>query len=158
MQLQFYAETLNNEHAAFIITDAVNAVINIGIARMTAITALNDIDLPASGLMTLAVVDRDTDRMALANRFNTWLGQNGHGTHQFRLNAIVRAWSHRNNGRGKAVRCVDTGEQWSTINEAASATETSYAQMHNHLNRRVGYKTVKGRTYEFAVDNDNSHA
>lgn len=54
--------------------------------------------------------------------------------------------------RAKAVRCVTTGETFASAQDAVNAHGLSYSALSNHLNRRAGYITVKGKTYE-RIDN-----
>lgn len=49
------------------------------------------------------------------------------------------------------VVCNETGETWATIREAATAHGLSYSQLHSHLKRKPGYKSVKGKTYSRTV-------
>lgn len=47
----------------------------------------------------------------------------------------------------QGVICNETGEIWTTVKDASVAHGVAYSQLHNHLNRKPGYKSVKGRTY-----------
>lgn len=53
--------------------------------------------------------------------------------------------------RKQNVICNETGETWDTAVAASRAHGLSYSQLSNHLNRKPGYKTVKGRTYRRTV-------
>ncbi|AHJ10764.1 hypothetical protein P106B_81 [Rhizobium phage vB_RglS_P106B] len=45
------------------------------------------------------------------------------------------------------VQCVETGETWPTISAAAAAHGLAISALSNHLKRKPGHRTVKGRTY-----------
>lgn len=47
--------------------------------------------------------------------------------------------------------CIDTGEQFSSVTEAAHAHGISGSALYNHLNGRSGYSSVKGRTYRKGI-------
>lgn len=46
------------------------------------------------------------------------------------------------------VECIETGELFENAAAAARAHGVSHSALTNHLNRRAGHKTVKGRTYK----------
>lgn len=48
---------------------------------------------------------------------------------------------------GKRIKCNETGEIFETANAAARAHDLSYSALHNHINGKVGHRTVKGKTY-----------
>ena len=50
--------------------------------------------------------------------------------------------------RSIAVRCIDTGEQWGSVKDAANAHGMSVSTLSSHLNGRSGFKTIYGRKYE----------
>lgn len=45
------------------------------------------------------------------------------------------------------IKCVETGEIFETMTEAARAHNLVYSQLNSHVNRKPGHKSVKGRTY-----------
>lgn len=47
----------------------------------------------------------------------------------------------------QVVQCDQTGETWPNINAACKAHNLTYSALFNHLKRKPGYKSVKGRTY-----------
>ena len=54
----------------------------------------------------------------------------------------------------QGVTCNETGEHWKSAQEAATAHGLTYSALINHLNRKPGFKTVKGRTYLRQVKHD----
>ena len=50
--------------------------------------------------------------------------------------------------RGKII-CDQTGETFSTINEAAEANFCSSSNLSNHLNHKPGFNSVKGKTFRY---------
>jgi len=55
------------------------------------------------------------------------------------------------NMRGRPTRsrivCDQTGQEWKTIVEAADAIKSSPSNLSNHINRKPGFKSVKGYTF-----------
>jgi len=47
------------------------------------------------------------------------------------------------------VLCNQTGEIFSNAFTAANHHNLTYSALHNHLKRKRGHKTVKGRTYNY---------
>lgn len=47
-----------------------------------------------------------------------------------------------------AVRCIDTGEIFESAAACARAHNIANSALINHLNEKVGHRSVKGRTYE----------
>lgn len=47
----------------------------------------------------------------------------------------------------QGVICNETGEMWKSVRDASIAHGLSYSQLYNHLSRKPGYKSCKGRTY-----------
>jgi len=45
------------------------------------------------------------------------------------------------------IQCDQTGELFRTINEACQAYGLYASHLCNHLNRKIGYKTIHGRTF-----------
>lgn len=54
-------------------------------------------------------------------------------------------------GKRKRVRCVETGDAFASVTEAATSIDVAVTTMSNHLNRRRGYATIKGYSYEYAI-------
>lgn len=50
---------------------------------------------------------------------------------------------------GRMVKCVETGEQFISINKACDALKVTYAQLYNHLAGKKGYRSVRGKHYTF---------
>lgn len=48
----------------------------------------------------------------------------------------------------KMVRRIDTGEEYISQTEAASANDVSVSGMSNHLQGREGYETIRGMKFE----------
>lgn len=48
----------------------------------------------------------------------------------------------------KAVRCIEDGREFETIEIAADALGVLRSTIYNHLAKRPGYRTVKGLTFE----------
>lgn len=73
--------------------------------------------------------------------------------------ALIRLHSPECNLKGyyvpvnsKAVMCEQTGETFTSAAECAKAHGVSASQLYNHLNRKVGYKSVKNRTYLYVTE------
>jgi len=49
--------------------------------------------------------------------------------------------------RQQQVQCIETGEIWETAADACRAHGLSTSALSNHLNRKPGHRTIKGRTY-----------
>lgn len=54
----------------------------------------------------------------------------------------------------RAVRCKETGVVYNTARQATIALGLSYSALYNHLKGKVGFKTVKGLTFEYAGSNN----
>lgn len=52
------------------------------------------------------------------------------------------------------VTCNETGETFNSILEAARAKGLSQSQLNNHINNRVGHKTVKGLTFRRGIEGE----
>lgn len=52
----------------------------------------------------------------------------------------------------QGVFCNETGEQFDSAMLCAKAHNLTYSALVNHLNRKPGHKTVKGRTYSRHMD------
>lgn len=50
--------------------------------------------------------------------------------------------------RATAVRCVNTNETFVSAQEACNSHNLTYSALINHLNRKTGHLTVKGKIYE----------
>ena len=57
----------------------------------------------------------------------------------------------RTNTSGVAIECVETGERFRTISEAATAHGVSASALSNHLRDKPGFVSVKGKRYRRAV-------
>ena len=142
MFLIIKADKFNEEWVGYKITDKTNQLLHFGIVRYRNLTALEGVDLSAmQGEVYLTVLDRDINRMALADRLLPEF--------QHRVMDRVRSWSHGNKKYGKPVICLETGETWGSVKACAEATQTSYSQLSNQLKGMVGYKAVKGKIYQF---------
>lgn len=121
-------------------------IVNVGISRFVEITQLTDI-IPPEGLF-LSVLDTDEDQFKLANRAISDVANRGKPSMQWTIKGIVTAW--QKGGRAaKSVRCVETGEIFASANAAANAHKLSYSQLINHLNKKIGFRTVKNNHYEW---------
>lgn len=135
-----------NLWAYYRLADNAGEIINVGISRFTELTQLSDI-LPDTGLF-LSVVDTDEDQYKLANRAISDIAQRGKPSLQWTIKGIVTAW--QKGGRAaKSVRCVESGETFASANAAAGAHKLSYSQLINHLNKKIGFRTVKNNHYEW---------
>lgn len=95
-----------------------------------------------------------------------FLDLNGHHNDAFEtmqraLDEIIRLRSHpisgdthtpsaetTQGGVGNAVRCIETGEIYDSQRQACIDLDLTQAALSQHLNRRTGYKTVRGHTFE----------
>lgn len=59
--------------------------------------------------------------------------------------------------RSTPVRCVDTGETFNSLVDACQTHGLTQSHLSNHLNRKPGFKTVKGKIYEKITFDNNSH-
>lgn len=135
-----------NLWAYYQLADNKGEIINVGIARFTELTNLTDV-LPVEGLF-ISVMDSDEDQFKLANRAISDIAQRGKPSLQWVIKGIVTGW--QKGGRAaKSVRCVETGVTYASANAAAVTEKLSYSQLINHLNKKIGFKTVKNKHYEW---------
>ncbi len=60
---------------------------------------------------------------------------------------VPRAMKYRSLASRSPFICHETGETFQTIQECVYRHGVGYGALCNHLNRKPGFKTVKGRTY-----------
>lgn len=55
------------------------------------------------------------------------------------------------NTKYQDVVCIETGERFRNARACAHAHNLTYSHLYNHLRGKPGHKTVKGRTYNYAI-------
>lgn len=53
--------------------------------------------------------------------------------------------------KNQYVKCNETGETFRNTVEATKHHGVTYSALYNHLKRKPGHKTVKGRTYSYTI-------
>lgn len=61
------------------------------------------------------------------------------------LHDLLKAKAAFKNGQ---IRCIDTGELFGSVPEAARAHNCDQGALYKHVQRKPGFKTVKGKMYE----------
>lgn len=121
-------------------------IMNVGVVKFSELTQIND-NVPEPGYY-ISVIDTDEDRYKLANRAISDIAQRGKPSLQWTIQGIATAW--KKEGRAAhPVICVETSELFDSANAAATAKKLSYSQLINHLNGKIGFKTVKGNRYRW---------
>ena len=64
--------------------------------------------------------------------------------------AIINAIGKYNSGHCKPAVCLETGDIYSSIKDAANKAEVSYSLMNGHLHGK--FKSVKGKHYRYLSD------
>jgi len=93
-------------------------------------------------LVVLRLIE-DGDELAAINHALWWCDDNNRSDLR---PAVIDAMKKP---RSKRVMCIETGQQWESVNAAALECAVTYSQLHGHLNGRVGFKSVKGKTYRY---------
>lgn len=139
--------THRNEWVLYTLTDDKGECVHIDIVKFTELTNFPNVKVAEYGTLYLNVIDKDEDRMKLANRGMRDLPSIGKGDLQWKIRDIVASWSHGNKKHGHPIMCVETGQEWSSLKACADDQGLSYSQLLNHVKGNVGYKSVKGQTY-----------
>ena len=121
-------------------------ITNVGISKFCEMMQINDI-VPEQGYY-ISIIDTDEDRYKLANRAISDISERGKPSLQWTIKGIASAWQKE----GRAARpviCIETSETFDSANATATAKKLSYSQLINHLNGKIGFKTVKGNHYRW---------
>lgn len=137
--------------ALYKLTDTAGALLHIGVTSFGKVMGIPDAPaglLPVGGVAYLTVLQVSPDYLKLLQ-----IGFNKANDAQrpdlaARLRAMFQASSKTI--IANRVRCLDTGEEFDSVSAAAKAHELSYSALTSHLKEMKGYKSVKGRRYEYA--------
>lgn len=146
MFLTFY-KNYKDEYVFVVIKNSANEIINADILQFQQIGYFNNKCEFDDDVNYLSIVDRDTDRLKLANRAMSFFKKINDTQFQYKIIDRVQSWSSDAKKNGYPVLCVETGEQYNSIKEAVDKNNLTYSALCNHLRGMKGYKTVKGKTY-----------
>lgn len=133
-------------YAYYILSNESGSTIAVGIVPYAELTMLTGQTIPPEGAF-LTVIDTDEDRYKLANRAISDLPKRDAAKFQWVIRETVIGWQKGKRTDARPIKCNETGETFKSANAAATAHNVNYIQLLNHLNGKIGFKTVKGRTY-----------
>ena len=140
---------INDTHIVYLLSTTTGGPFYIGIARALELFRLRGSEYqPKSSegkeIMLIGVGAIPNDPMKAGNLLIKWCFDNKRpDLQQLYFNSLKKG------KLGRTVRCVENGEIYVSATAAAKAADVSVSQMHNHLHRKIGYKRVRGQTYEF---------
>ena len=152
MFIEVNLTNLTEQHALYSLTTEVGDLIHVGIVPFKQLTAFNDVpfkDMPSdvdySDTAYLTIIEVSDDRLKLANAGTEYTTSKKRLDLRDRLVDAINSWTGKSNAN--EVECIETGEVFQSAQAAATAHDLTYGALLAHLQRRRGYKTVKGRTY-----------
>lgn len=87
----------------------------------------------------------------VVNVFNTKTEAHNYYCVEVKHHNMYKMLATGNNMRSVPIICNETGEQFQTIVEAARAHNIAPGHLSNHLNLKIGFKTLKKKTYRRAI-------
>lgn len=140
----------NKSWVVYRLFDADGIVQYIGHCRLSQMTSFPDARghvmfakvFPAGANLTLEVLSIYVDRLSAKNAIWDYFKDNPRP-----LMNNMGVWQ----GGSVAVRCVETGEVFDSIHQCAKAHGLTTNALSRHLAGKIGFKSVKGKTYERAV-------
>ncbi len=125
---------------AYVLTDATGKFIT---ASYCEIEKLLKKAAPQIEPLTLTILRIDQDKHKVMNAYLAVM--NAEGVHHFdtiNIESLTRP-----------IICNETGEIFATLAAAAAKNGGQVCNISSHLNGRKGYRTVKGMTYRYGIDN-----
>lgn len=135
-----------NTWVCCVLTNLAGQAIHADIVQYRHLTNFNGITV-TDGYLT--VIDKDTDWRKLVNRSLAAMTERGTPDLQWKIRDAMERIGKIEKGISRAVMCVETGQQWTSALTCARDAGLSYSQLLGHLNGRVGYKSVKKKTYKY---------
>lgn len=89
------------------------------------------------------LIEAVRDNVQAINKMNKWLKLLSPND----LPRMNKKWIY--NYVGRKVRCNETGDVFETCVDACRRYGLSASALSNHLNRRKGFRTVKGKTFSY---------
>lgn len=130
---------LKNCYVGYVITNSENNVISANIEHYTQLLTIN-----THTPVHINIIMQNEDRLKLYNNFKKWCMDN-------KYNSVFQVNVRELLEKDCRVLCVTTGEIFKNPSAASQQHELSYPQLHKHLKKHVGYKTVKGKTYKYVA-------
>lgn len=147
MFLELPTKDYNMQYALYKITDTNTRLIDMNVISLRLLSTLEGMrEFPKTEKMFLTILETNVDRVKLANKALLLCHEKGRNDLKERINTTVQHWQQTNNKN--AVRCIETGEEFSSAAACAETHDLTYNALIRHLNNVKSYNTVKGKTYE----------
>lgn len=147
MFLQLPTKDYKTRYALYKLTNYKQQVLHIGVVKLSALTAFEDIkELPKDEDVFMTVLQIDVDRLKLANRALLLCHEKGRDDLKEGVQETVNSWTKPISAN--AVRCIETGEVFGSAAECAEKHDLTYNALIRHLNGVKSYNSVKKKTYE----------
>lgn len=143
-------DNIQNQFALYSLTNTDGRLVHLGIVPFKQLTALNDFQ--GGGIVYMTIIQKDVDRLKLANNGIAWVQERDRNDLHQRLMNNIQSWSVKSNN--KSVECIETGEIFSSAADVALQHDLTYGALLKHLKGEKSFNTVKGKTYRKVSDND----
>jgi len=146
MFIQINTADYHNQYAAFNVKDSTGTLLHIGVVKMTDLTALAGVKLPADAVCYLTVIGTHADPMVAAN----WATQAATDAARPDLRNAITDWVLRLKKGRRRVQCDQTGDVFDSVLACCRALDIAPPNLYNHLKNPDVFKTVKGgKTFKY---------